>query len=212
MLQTEAVEPATLQLLRSLQAHTYMEGFYLVGGTALALLWGHRKSEDLDLFSNSGFAVDQLLEKISQDYDYSIHFTAENTLKGNIGKTKVDFIAHKYAYLEPPMQIEEVNILSIKDIMAMKLNAISVSGERSKDYVDVYFALERCSISDMLAWYKKKYQQNNTSHVLKSLVYFDDVVQDDWPVLLKQPRLKWDDVCKKIEKEVKKLMDNRHLN
>lgn len=32
-----------------------MKGFYLVGGTALAFYIGHRKSIDLDLFSNSDF-------------------------------------------------------------------------------------------------------------------------------------------------------------
>jgi len=34
-----------------------LKGFSLVGGTALSLLYGHRISIDLDLFSNAGFEI-----------------------------------------------------------------------------------------------------------------------------------------------------------
>lgn len=50
MLQTQTVEPRTLELLRMLQREPLMSSFNLVGGTALALRIGHRKSIDLDYF------------------------------------------------------------------------------------------------------------------------------------------------------------------
>lgn len=50
MLQYQTIEPGTLQLLKSLQSMTMFQGLRLVGGTALALQLGHRKSIDLDLF------------------------------------------------------------------------------------------------------------------------------------------------------------------
>jgi len=55
MLHAKAIETPTLELIKSLQTKTYLQGFYLVGGTALALHFGHRKSIDIDLFSNFDF-------------------------------------------------------------------------------------------------------------------------------------------------------------
>ena len=52
MLQFQTVESNTLELLRSLMQKEYLNSFVLVGGTALALQLGNRKSIDLDLFSN----------------------------------------------------------------------------------------------------------------------------------------------------------------
>jgi len=54
----------------------------------------------------------------------------------------------------------------------------------------------------MLEFYKEKYNQDNTSFILKSLIYFDDVDLADWPVMIRDPMLKWVDVKKRIEKEV----------
>lgn len=204
MLHTQTVEPSTLGLLRSLQNKGYLKGFNLVGGTALALYLGHRTSIDIDLFSNFNFDTAQLIELIQQDYPLQLYSTASNTLKGRIENVNVDIIAHRYPYLNEPTDIDGIRILSEPDIIAMKLNAISVSGQRSKDFIDIYFVLEehRFSIADMLKFYRMKYSQAGDMHVLKSLIYFDDVDLSDWPVLIRKPNLKWNDVCKKIEKEV----------
>jgi hypothetical protein len=53
MLRTEAVEPGTLDLLKTLMNVVSLRDFYLAGGTALALLTGHRQSIDLDLIKSS---------------------------------------------------------------------------------------------------------------------------------------------------------------
>jgi hypothetical protein len=204
MLHTQTVEPSTLGLLRSLQSKNYLKGFNLVGGTALALYLGHRTSIDIDLFSNFSFDAAQLVELIQQDYSLQLYSTAPNTLKGSIENVNIDLIAHRYPYLNEPSVIDGIRILSEPDIIAMKLNAISVSGQRSKDFVDIYFILEdhKYSIADMLKFYQIKYSQDGDMHVLKSLVYFDDVDLSDWPVLLRKTHLKWNDICKKIDKEV----------
>lgn len=204
MLHTKAVEASTLGLLKSLQSREYLKGFNLVGGTALALYLGHRTSIDIDLFSNFIFDSGQLVELIQQDYPLQLYFTAPNTIKGSIEKVNIDIIAHRYTCLNEPSYIDGIRLLSEPDIIAMKLNAISVSGQRSKDFIDIYFVLEnhKYSIADLIKFYQMKYGQEGDMHVLKSLVYFDDVDLSDWPVLLRKTHLKWDDVCKKIEKEV----------
>ncbi len=200
MLHQSAVDESTLELLRQLQQKDYLKGFYLVGGTALALMMGHRKSIDLDLFSNFSFDTSQLLENLSSDFPFKLLFSASNTLKGTINKVQVDILAHRYPLIAQPVIAENIMMLSNKDIAAMKLNAISVSGQRVKDFIDVYYLLNTYTVEDMTGFYKKKYSQYNDANVIKSLCWFDDVDLSDWPVLLESPRLSWKAVKDKIEK------------
>ena len=204
MLFKTAVEPTTLELLKSLQGRDYLRGFNLVGGTALAFYMGHRKSIDIDLFSNFTFDASQLIESIQQDYPLQLYNTASNTIKGSIENVNIDIIAHRYPYLHEPSLIDGIQILSVPDLIAMKLNAVSVSGQRVKDFIDIYFILEEnmYKISDMLKFYQSKYNQQGDMHILKSLLYFEDVDLSGWPVLLKKTLLKWTDVKRKLEKEV----------
>jgi hypothetical protein len=57
MLQLATIEPFTLGLLKKLMTRPYMEPFFLVGGTALALQMGHRKSIDLKYKHSTLFHV-----------------------------------------------------------------------------------------------------------------------------------------------------------
>ena len=211
MLHTQTAEGSTLELLRSLQQKDYLNGFYLAGGTALALYYGHRKSIDIDLFTNQPFDATWLLEQIQQDYPVHLYHTAQGTIKGNINKVNVDLISHRYPYLEEHLIFDGYKLMSEKDIIAMKLNAISVSGQRSKDFIDIFFALETHSIASVLSYYRKKYKQEGDMHILKSLVYFNDVDLSDWPVLLKKPALKWKEVKVRLEKEVLAYAKSKNL-
>lgn len=199
MLYKSTVDKSTLELLIQLQQKDSMKGFYLFGGTALALRIGHRKSVDLDLFSNFSFDTDQLLESLSFDFQFNLFFSANNTLKGSINQVQVDILAHRYPLVADPQIVENINMLSNEDIAAMKLNAISVSGQRVKDFIDIYYLLNTFTMEEMIGFYRKKYVQYNDANVLKSLCWFDDVELSDWPVLLKTPRLNWKTVKNAIE-------------
>ena len=64
MLHLQTILPDTLELLKMLSAQPEMQGMRLVGGTSLALQYGHRQSVDLDFFgtpavSQDGFGVTQ---------------------------------------------------------------------------------------------------------------------------------------------------------
>ena len=209
MLYKETVESSTLELLNSLQSQPYLVGFYLVGGTALALRIGHRRSVDLDLFSNFSFDVVQLLENLTADYNFNLFFSANNTIKGSIDNVKVDFISHRYPFISEPVVEEEIEMLSFQDIIAMKLNAISANGQRVKDFIDIFYLIRSFSIEQMIGFYKKKYTQYNEVSVLKSLVYFDDIDFNDWPEITAEPNLKWHVVKNELEKSVKKYLKQR---
>ncbi len=202
MLPVKAVEAPTLELIKSLQSKSYLKGFYLVGGTALALYLNHRKSDDVDLFCNFDFESSFLLEQIQQDFSYQLFLASSNTLKGCIGKINVDLLAHRYELIADPEIVHGIKVLSVPDIVAMKLNAISTSGQRSKDFIDIFYLLNNYNLGSMLGFYQKKYGQENIGHILKSLIYFNDVDLSDWPVLIENPKLRWVGVKKRIEKVV----------
>ena len=68
MYTTETVGSSTLELLRTLQSKDYLQEFFLAGGTALALYFGHRKSLDIDLVSDHAFDTAYMLSRIQTDF------------------------------------------------------------------------------------------------------------------------------------------------
>jgi len=206
MLHKETISPHTLELLIRLQQKEYLKGFFLVGGTALALQIGHRTSVDLDLFSDFSFDTAYVLENLSADFGFKLFFSANNTLKGSIYGVQVDILAHRYPYVCSPLMIENIAMVSVEDIIAMKLNAISISGQRIKDFIDIFYLLKSYTIDDMIRFYKTKYAAFNEVNVLKSLTWFEDIDHSDMPVLLENPKLKWSEVSATIRQETQKYL------
>ncbi|HBS85026.1 MAG: hypothetical protein A2W91_07305 [Bacteroidetes bacterium GWF2_38_335] len=206
MLHKETVDPKTLELIIKLQSKTYLKDFYLVGGTALALKIGHRKSIDIDLFSNFDFDTEELLENLSSDFSFHLFFSAKNTIKGSIDNVQIDILAHRYPYVCEPKTIDQISMLSVPDIIAMKLNAITVSGQRVKDFIDLYYLLYDYSVEEMISYYKQKYALFNEVNVLKSMTWFDDVDTNEWPIMIKDNNLKWTQVKKNINSHVSKYL------
>lgn len=174
-IEKEVILPETLQLLIRLHQDPLLNDFFLVGGTALALHIGHRLSIDLDLFSEKPFDTNELESHLVLDYKFGTDYLAPNTLKGFIDNVKVDFITHAYKLVKPIVQIQGLQLASIEDIGAMKLNAIAHSGNRQKDFYDLYFILEHKSLAALLHGYEKKYPRSNPMIPLKGLTYFEDI-------------------------------------
>ena len=189
MLHTETVTPATLDLIYLLQKDPVLDGFYLVGGTALSLQIGHRISVDIDFFSRDSFETSILIEHLEESYGFKLHYSASNTLKGYIGEVLIDLLRHDYPYVSDPVNFDGIRMLSKRDIAAFKVNAITGSGTRAKDFVDIYFLLKELAFSEIIDSYNKKYSQRNDYHAVKSLVYFDDMDLAGWPNLILEKKL-----------------------
>lgn len=201
MLQKEAVSTEILSLIQKLQKDKMLRDFILAGGTALALQFGHRKSEDIDLFSGSEFDAPSLLEYLEKKYGFSMNFQAASTLKGSIDDVRVDFIAHRYPYVKDPTEVEGIRIFSTEDIAAMKVNAISGDGTRVKDFIDIYFLLRHFSFGEIIDFFSRKYSLRNNAHAVKSLTWFEDADLNDWPVIIKEPDLSFEQVKREIIKQ-----------
>lgn len=174
MLHYEAVRPDTLGLLKKLMAFNALDSFVLVGGTSLALQFGHRISEDIDMFSVAEFNEDILLNMIQEKFpNTNVGGTGIRTLNLMLDEVKVDLLRYNYPLLEEIIVEDGIRMMGKRDISAMKLSAISSRGAK-KDYYDLYFLLQHYSIGEMLEFYQTKFNIQNIFHVVKSIDYFDD--------------------------------------
>lgn len=197
MLHYETVEPDTLELLRGLMDMPYLSSFSLVGGTALALQIGHRKSIDLDLFTESDFDSDKLLASLAQDFQHIEVLTKmKGTLLTRIQGIKVDFLRFNYPAIRPVRVEDHLRLFTPEDIAPMKLDAIAGRGKK-KDFYDLYFLMEKMSLQEMLDLHHEKFKLSTTFHIVKSLTYFEDAEEDDPPVLMNK-KITWSQAKNKI--------------
>lgn len=197
MLQTQAVEPRTLELLRELQKEPLMSSFNLVGGTALALRIGHRKSIDLDFFTKEEFDIVELREMLVKKYAMKVAFERGQTLKGFINGVMIDCIRFNYPHIAEPDIIDGVRLESVPDIIAMKLDAVSHNGTRIKDFVDIAVLSAQYSLDEMLQFYLAKYPNANVLMPVKSLVFFDDINFDESVVMI-NGLFDWEKVARRL--------------
>jgi hypothetical protein len=163
-------------------------GFYLAGGTALALHLGHRKSVDLDWFSPK--KIKDPVGLAHQFHEVGVPFvqdsTAEGTLYGTVSRVRLSLIEYPFAMLEPTVLWPEggCNLAALPDIAAMKLAAVAQRGSK-KDFVDLHELSQRSiHLRAMLDWYRQKYKTDEVAHLLMSLTYFDDANKQDMPTML----------------------------
>lgn len=124
MLHLETIEPATLELLKRLQSLPILENSRLVGGTALALQLGHRKSIDLDMFGSIEATPEEILHACKEIGKVKISNTSRNINVYWVDGVKVDCVNYPYEWLEKCKVMDDVRLASVNDIAAMKISAI----------------------------------------------------------------------------------------
>jgi hypothetical protein len=159
----------------------FKKDFYLAGGTGLALQIGHRDSIDFDFFTRNDFDTIFLFNKLKEIFiGRKIEKTQEekNTLSVIIDdEVKISFLRYDYRIIGDFIDTDYFRIASIEDIGCMKCSAI-VSRSLLKDYVDLYYIIKEIGLSNLLDICKKKFKDVDISLILKSLIYFDDIVKE----------------------------------
>ncbi len=199
-LHTEAVSPCLLALIRELMQDEALGDFYLVGGTSLALRFGHRESMDIDLFAHEPFDAPKLAARLKEEHGMLEAETAANTVRGVVGAVKIDLIAHRYPLLKPVEQIDGVRLASVEDVAAMKLNAIANRGSK-KDFWDCAELLRLFALADLLDLCARKYEGDSLWNIEKSLCYFDDAESEPDPRDLRGQG--WEQVKARIGKHIR---------
>ena len=201
MLQLQTVAPDTLELLKTIDSKPEMKGLRLVGGTALALQYGHRQSVDLDFFGSPTVSQEDTIDVLSSLGNITIHNRTDKILQVVLRGIKVDVIDYsRYGWIDPPVVDDGIVLASPRDIAAMKINAIEGRGSR-KDFVDIYMLLQHYTLSELLDFYSMKYPNYSIFRALLSLTYFDDAKTQAMPKMFITQT--WEEIKAYISDKVK---------
>jgi len=203
MLHTQAVEPGTFSLLKELMDIPALESFSLVGGTALALRYGHRSSVDLDLFFHEKFDHSGIVNALETRFYQRFVYKQQNTQFGIfcfIDEIKVDIVHFPHLPIAEIETDDRIRMYSIEDIAAMKVQAI-LGRAQKKDFWDLHELLQHYTLQQLMDWHKQKYpSQMLAISIPHAITYFVEAEESDTPVSFKGQT--WDKVKKDIQRAV----------
>jgi predicted nucleotidyltransferase component of viral defense system len=204
---TNTLSPNTLRGIKLIGNEKWLDFAYLAGGTALALRLGHRQSIDLDFFTPDKFDEQIILAKLQKTGQYKIQQTAWQTVKGRLFQVSFSLFYYNYPTLDKTDDFLGIRVASLKDISAMKINAVEGRGSK-RDFIDLYFLSQNFSLEEMLEFYDQKYRclKDHKYNILKSLNYFEDAENEDPPKMIKE--IDWDKIKDFFQKESKRLSLN----
>ncbi len=185
----------------------FKKDFYLGGGTALALQIGHRDSFDFDFFKEGEIDTQKLFSNL-EEFVKGHHILKVQEERDTLGliiddNVKVSFLGYKYKLIKELIHEENLDLASVEDIGCMKLSAITGRAS-SKDYVDLYYILQNIDLAGLLEKTSRKFPDIDRNLILKSLVYFEDVIFE--PVMFKNNNyVDFDEIKKYLEEKVKRL-------
>ncbi|MDR3709525.1 MAG: nucleotidyl transferase AbiEii/AbiGii toxin family protein [Capsulimonadaceae bacterium] len=184
--------------------------FYLAGGTGLALQIGHRDSIDFYFFTIGSFEPKKLQEELGailSGHELMTIQQERDTLTMVVDKSiKISYFGYPYPLVRPMLDADALILASVEDIGCMKLTAV-VGRATLKDCIDLYFIVRQFSLTALLDLANQKYPSFNSALALKSLTYFDDIV--DEPILFKHGAdVSLDDVSFYLKQQVKKVCDS----
>lgn len=217
MLHLETISDTLFSTLETLSQAPAMLPFRLVGGTALALQLGHRKSDDLDFFTDSFFEVIEIKQIINnlpghatlmgeKPTGVSFLFDPEN---GHV-PFKIDIYNWGVKFIKPPVEEGLVRMASLADMAAYKLEA-ACSRKEKKDYVDIAEVLKKMSFEEMLNCYREKFPYADARVILSELVNTEDLENSVTPVMLNDltPAQAVAQVHVKVQAYSKQLVENK---
>ncbi len=172
----------------------HLKGFYLAGGTGLALQLGHRRSADLDFFNNHSFNTDLLISAIKPD---KVIMVVEGTVHCELETVKLSFLYYAVPRLYPAITWQNFNLADWRDIAAEKIKTIALRGSK-KDFYDLFAVIKlNLSIEQVCQIFKERFPSTtiNYYHVLRSLTFFEEAEGEPDPgLIMKGEEWAWDSV------------------
>lgn len=191
----ETVSELLKSTLITLMNLSVFQPFKLVGGTALSLQIGHRLSVDIDLFTDSSYGsidfgtLDKALKEnfnyvdslnipvIGMGKSYFIGDTPEYAIKLDL------YYTDKFQF--PSLEIDNIRMIAIEDIIAMKMDVIIQSG-RKKDFWDIHALLPHYTKEDFFQVFEKRNPYTANVELLKEKIIDFDFAENDFnPICLK---------------------------
>lgn len=179
--------------------------FGLVGGTAIALHLGHRRSIDFDLFTKEDFDIDKIRSVIRQENNIqSVLVENPNELTVFVDSIKMTF--YKYPF-NIDFNLLFNNVIKLPDLVTLGAMKAYALGRRAKwkDYVDLYFIFKKIIIKDIISKAKELFAgEFNEKLFREQLSYFNDIDYTENIIYLNDFEVSDD--------EIKKLLSNTSLN
>lgn len=168
---TEIFNSEQVELLPSIKS--FQRSFYMVGGTAIALHLGHRRSVDFDLFTFSQLNKSRIRGKlIPIPFKQVPIFEDIDQLHLLINNVKITFFSYPYPVLHPIKVGSTITIPTLLSLAAMKAFAL---GRRAKwkDYVDLYFIIrDHYTIEDICNEAGKIFNQQFSGKLFRQQLAF----------------------------------------
>ncbi|OGC52143.1 hypothetical protein A2982_01490 [candidate division WWE3 bacterium RIFCSPLOWO2_01_FULL_39_13] len=155
---------------------SFSDKFGLVGGTAVALYLGHRRSIDFDLFTGMNVYNEKIRAKIKEKYSIQSTLVEE--------REELTLVAEgvKITFLKYPFQIKYSDqfedIIRIPDLLTLSAMKVYSLGRRAKwkDYVDIFFILKLHSLEDIIRKTREIFGAEFNERLFREqLSYFDDI-------------------------------------
>ncbi len=199
MLSYSTVEFHTLELLKGLMKENLLQSMRLVGGTSLALQYGHRRSVDLDFFGQQELEAEDVKEVLRRYGVVQVIKEIKGIKIYVVNGVKVDFVTYPYVWLDGVIVEDGLRLASERDIAAMKIGAIEGRGTK-KDFIDLYFLLQHYSLKEIIGFYKQKYSESSEFRALRCLSYFEDADPQLMPKMFSD--VTWEEIKMRILREV----------
>ncbi len=215
----DTVSAPLLSILKKLMSSDVFKDFRLVGGTALALQRGHRRSIDIDLFTDLDYvdmpvaAMREYLEK-----EFPIHKGTESMdmpangyhiflSEGQEPPIKVDFF-YTEPFIFPTIEEDGLRIADQREIAAMKLGVIGNQIYRQKDYWDVHDLLEDYLLPEMIQWALLRDPYSYTKEdIIKGLQQVNQVQESPMGIVSLKPLSYWELKVLDLMEEVKAIAE-----
>ena len=185
-----------LQVLQQLMEEPLFAPFSLVGGTSLSLRLGHRKSEDIDLFTSELYGSidwDKLTGYLKDTFPF-YETPVKNAIVGMglsqyVGYSKSESVKVDLFYtdpfIEPFENTDGIRLASLDDIVAMKIDIVQQTA-RKKDFWDIDGLLEKYTLPEMIELHKKRYPYtHDETLIIQNLTNFSRADNDFDPICLK---------------------------
>jgi len=197
----EALSSVQSRVLQRLGPVFDPRDFYLVGGTAIAIQLGHRRSVDLDWFTERPMRDPLVLAGEIRNEGIALVTTdvERGTLHGRVSGVRISVLEYPYPSLEPTVYWPpyQCQLASLADLACMKLSAIVNRGAK-KDFIDLFaLARTRFSLAEMLALYQRKYSVSDIAHLLYALAYFEQADCE------RTPKMLWDVNWQAIKRSIR---------
>jgi len=172
------LHPKQAKLLKKLR-FLKRYGFYLAGGTALALQIGHRTSLDFDFYTKKKFDNRKLLRELETRFkNIELIQIPDQTLIVKIEGREISFFYYPYPLVFPLIKEKEIPPLASKeDIGAMKIISIIQRGTQ-RDFIDIYFLIKEFGLKRIFEIAEKKYPSFNPYLAIQALTYFTDAEKE----------------------------------